>query len=103
MMATAATTTAPRAVRLRRGQTVSEYDRRGYRIIPDVLDPALLTATRAESLAICRGDQGDVDGLVPAGKVDDDSAVLRRYLGIHFPHKISSPETSPDEPQSSRR
>jgi phytanoyl-CoA hydroxylase len=90
MMATGSTRTARRATRLRRGQTVGEYDRRGYLIIPDLLGPALLAAARAESLAICRGDRGDVDGLVPAGKVDDDSAVLRRYLCIHFPHKISS-------------
>lgn len=85
-----ATTTAPRPARLRRDQTVSEYDDQGYLIIPELLDPALLAATRAESVAICRGDRGAIDGVVRAGANEEDASVLRRYLCIHFPHKVSS-------------
>jgi hypothetical protein len=59
-------------------------------IIPELLDPAMLAATRAESVAICRGDRGEIDGVVPAGADEWDAAVLRRYLCIHFPHKVSS-------------
>jgi phytanoyl-CoA hydroxylase len=62
----------------------------GYLIIEDVLGPELLATVRAEATAICRGQRGAVDGLVPAGADEDDAAVVRRYLCIHFPHKLSS-------------
>ncbi|MGH2635346.1 MAG: hypothetical protein ACRDHU_04285, partial [Actinomycetota bacterium] len=87
---TTTTTSAPRAARLRRAEELSEYDRRGYRIIPGLLDPALLASARAESIAICRGERGDIDGVTAAGGSEDDHDVLRRYLCIHFPHKVSS-------------
>jgi ectoine hydroxylase-related dioxygenase (phytanoyl-CoA dioxygenase family) len=90
MVATGTATITARAARLRRGQEVGEYDRRGYLIIPDLLDPALLAAARVESVAICRGDRGAIDGVEPAGVDEGDDAVLRRYLCIHFLHKISS-------------
>jgi len=59
-------------------------------ILPGLLDPALVAAARAESVIICRGDRGKIDGLIPAGKDEDDDVVLRPYLCIHFPHKVSS-------------
>jgi len=79
----------PRATRLRRGHAVSEYDRQGYLVLPGVLPPALLDAALAETTAICRGQRGDVDGVTPAADGADDDAVLRRYLCVQFPHKIS--------------
>jgi phytanoyl-CoA hydroxylase len=85
-----ATPTVPRAARLRRNDSVSDYDNRGYLIIPDLLDNGLLEAARAEALRICRGDLGEIDGVTPLGPAEDDAAVLRRYLCIHFPHKVSS-------------
>jgi phytanoyl-CoA hydroxylase len=69
---------------------VSEYDRQGYVIIPDALSVDLIVAARAEATAICRGLHGEINGVTPAPEHDDDSTVLRRYLCIHFPHKISS-------------
>jgi phytanoyl-CoA hydroxylase len=58
------------------------------------LDPATLAAARAETTAICRGRRGDIEGITaptPGQEPDDDATVLRRYLCIHFPHKISPP------------
>src|SRR5215216_795315 len=75
--------------RLHRSRAVSEYDRTGYLIIPDALSVDMIDAARAEATAICRGLRGQINGVRPAGE-EDDAAVLRRYLCIHFPHKISS-------------
>jgi hypothetical protein len=81
--------TSPRA-RPRRSVAVSDYERQGYLIIADALSSTMISSARAEAIAICRGLRGDIDGLTPAHEQDDDIAVLRRYLCIHFPHKISS-------------
>jgi phytanoyl-CoA hydroxylase len=83
------TITAPRAARLRRNTAASEFDRYGYLVLPDLLEPTLLAELRTESIAICRGDRGEIDGVEPAGSSETDLDVLRRYLCIHFPHKLS--------------
>lgn len=67
---------------------VPGYDRDGYARLPGVLGPAALAAVRHEATAICRGRRGWIDGVVPAGE-HDAAAVVRRYLCIHFPHKLS--------------
>jgi ectoine hydroxylase-related dioxygenase (phytanoyl-CoA dioxygenase family) len=66
-----------------------DYERRGYLIVPEMADPALVTAVRAEATMICRGQRGDVDGVTSSGSADREDAVLSRHLCIHFPHKIS--------------
>lgn len=79
----------PRTARLRRGKVVWEYDRVGYSILPGLLDADLLAEVRAETVAIARGARGDIDGVEPAAPSESDEDVLRRYLCIHFPHKVS--------------
>jgi ectoine hydroxylase-related dioxygenase (phytanoyl-CoA dioxygenase family) len=66
-----------------------DYARQGYVIIPDALSTGMIATALAEVTAICRGLRGSIDGVVSASRHDDDAAVLRRYLCIHFPHKIS--------------
>jgi phytanoyl-CoA hydroxylase len=66
-----------------------EYERQGFVIVPDLLDPKALTGAREETTAICRGSRGTVEGLA-VSEDDTDSTVLRRYLCVHFPHKISA-------------
>jgi phytanoyl-CoA hydroxylase len=66
------------------------HDRRGYVVMPDVLGPEGLASAITEATAICRGLRGGVEGAMPADERDGDGAVLRRYLCIHFPHKISA-------------
>lgn len=89
MSLTAGAVARPRPARLRRGVAPSGYDRDGFAVLPELLDPALLAAVRDEATAICRGRRGPIDGAEPAGDGDDDVAVLRRYLAIHFAHKVS--------------
>jgi hypothetical protein len=49
-----------------------------------------VTELRAETLRICRGERGVVEGALPpvAGESDDDT--VRRFLCVHYPHKLSS-------------
>src|SRR5690606_1066450 len=38
---------------------------------------------------IFRGERGNIEGLVPVAPEEPDSEVLKKYVAIHFPHKIS--------------
>lgn len=69
---------------------MADYRSQGFLVLPDVLDPAELAEIRAEAAEICRGGRGAIEGVEPAeaGLPDDD--VLRRYLCIHFVHKVSA-------------
>jgi ectoine hydroxylase-related dioxygenase (phytanoyl-CoA dioxygenase family) len=74
----------------RSGSGLGEFQELGFLIIPEYLNQDTLERARAETLAICRGERGAIRGVTPATADDDDDAVLRRYLCIHFPHKVSS-------------
>lgn len=62
----------------------------GYLIVEGALTPSEIAALRDETTALCRGDRGEIRGVTPAEVDDSDADVLKRYLCIHFPHKISS-------------
>ncbi len=68
---------------------VRAYHRAGFLVVPDAMTAAELSELRQETTAICRGDRGAVDGVEPAPPDAADAEVLRQYLCIHFPHKIS--------------
>lgn len=69
---------------------VERYERDGFAIVPDALAPDEVEALRAEALRICRGELGSIAGLLPAAADESDDAVIRRYICIHFPHKLSA-------------
>jgi phytanoyl-CoA hydroxylase len=82
-------------------QLTSQYVQDGYVALPDLLTGSEVAQLREEAVAICRGDRGQVDGLVPVngfapanglapghpGETDLD--LIRRYLAIDNPHKLS--------------
>ena len=72
---------------------VQRFQRDGYVVLPDALDAALISQARAETVAICRGDRGSWDGMpAPEGEAavaNTPDEILRQYLCIHFPHKLS--------------
>ena len=70
--------------------TDDRYDRDGYLVLTDALSAAEVQALRAEAVRICRGELGAVDGVQPAAAGEPDEAVVRRYLCVHFPHKLSA-------------
>ncbi|MEM7534580.1 MAG: phytanoyl-CoA dioxygenase family protein [Chloroflexota bacterium] len=71
------------------GDYADFYQENGYLVVPDALSPDELDELRAETLAICQGERGEVRGFEPNVPGETEADVLRRYLCIHFPHKIS--------------
>lgn len=65
------------------------YEEHGYLVVPGALSRDELEELRAEATRICRGERGDVKGFVSGIKDESEEETLRRYLCIHFPHKIS--------------
>jgi ectoine hydroxylase-related dioxygenase (phytanoyl-CoA dioxygenase family) len=79
---------------------VEKYARDGFVVLPDVLTSEEVAAVNAEAVALCRGELGGIrhgeedSRSTPADAgppvVDDDADVLRRFLCIHHPHKVST-------------
>ncbi len=61
----------------------------GYVVVPGAVSLVEIDRARAETLAICRGERGAYEGLVDGAASLPDDELLRRYLAVHFPHKIS--------------
>lgn len=66
------------------------YQTNGYLVVPNALTSDELKELRAETLSICKGERGDVRGFEPGFQGESDEDIQRRYLCIHFPHKISA-------------
>jgi ectoine hydroxylase-related dioxygenase (phytanoyl-CoA dioxygenase family) len=67
----------------------TQYADDGYVIVRDAFTTDEVAELRAEALRICRGELGPVEGMRPPGPTESDDALIRRYLCIHFPHKLS--------------
>ncbi len=65
------------------------YQEHGYLVLEHALTSAEIDALNDEAARICRGDRGAIRGVTPAEAGEPDVEVMRRYLCIHFPHKVS--------------
>lgn len=61
----------------------------GYAVLKDALSPADVAEINAEAVRLCRGDLGEIRNGYAASADEADEDVMRRYLCIHFPHKLS--------------
>lgn len=76
----------------------ANYQRDGFLVVPDAVDPATIAAMTAEAARLCREHAATLptshrrDGAVDSVDVADldDDALLTRFLAIHFPHKLST-------------
>lgn len=66
------------------------YKEYGYLIAPALLSPQEIAALKKETAAIFKGERGNIEGLLPVEPNEADSEVLKKYVAIHFPHKIST-------------
>ncbi|GAA1863282.1 phytanoyl-CoA dioxygenase family protein [Asanoa iriomotensis] len=62
----------------------------GYGVLPDALTADEVAAINAEAVRLCRGELGEITRGSVAGDGESDADVLRRYLCVHHPHKLSS-------------
>ena len=65
------------------------YTENVYLVVTDALSAQELDELRAEATSICRGERGEIEGFVPGVEGESEEETLRRYLCIHFPHKLS--------------
>ena len=67
------------------------YAQNGYSIYPNALSVDEVQKLRDETVRICAGDLGAVGGQNAEGRREgeSDDELLRRFLCIHFPHKVS--------------
>jgi phytanoyl-CoA hydroxylase len=73
------------------------YERYGFSLLGNALTPAEVAAINADAVRLCRGDYGAIryggedkqsfTRMSPQPK--DDHELLRQFLCIHFPHKVS--------------
>jgi ectoine hydroxylase-related dioxygenase (phytanoyl-CoA dioxygenase family) len=65
------------------------YRDNGFLVIEAGCSAAEIQALRDEALAICKEERGKVHGVTPPLPGESDDELMRRYLCIHFPHKVS--------------
>lgn len=63
--------------------------RDGYAVLRDALSREEVDALNAEAVRLCRGELGDIAHASTAGAEETDDEVMRRFLCIHYPHKVS--------------
>lgn len=68
---------------------ISFYATNGYLVAPDLLSANEIAELKKETAAIFRGERGYLDGIIKVEDGETDAEVLRKYVAIHFPHKIS--------------
>jgi phytanoyl-CoA hydroxylase len=68
---------------------ISFYKDYGYLIAPDLITPAEIEALRNDTAKIFRGGYGMIDGMLPVSAKESDADILKKYVAIHFPHKLS--------------
>ena len=70
-------------------ENIDFYKEYVYLIAADLLTANEIAALKKETAAIFKGQRGYVDGMLPVDANEPDSDVLKKYVAIHFPHKIS--------------
>ncbi|MCF6470152.1 phytanoyl-CoA dioxygenase family protein [Nonomuraea sp. MG754425] len=68
----------------------TSFERDGFLVLDHALTPGEVAKLLEEAVGICRGELGDIRGALPAEAADTDDDVLRRFLCVHYPHKLSA-------------
>ena len=65
------------------------YADNGFLVLESGLTDQEVEGLRRETADICSGKRGDIPGFVAGQPGESQDDAMRRYLCIHFPHKIS--------------
>lgn len=65
------------------------YDKNGYLIVSDLLSDNEIDILKKETKEIFKGNRGLLEGLIEPSQNEEDEDILKKYVAIHFPHKIS--------------
>lgn len=65
------------------------YREHGYFVYENALSSAEVERLRQDTTALCRGEAAQIRGVLPTSTDESDDEVLKRYVCIHFPHKVS--------------
>jgi ectoine hydroxylase-related dioxygenase (phytanoyl-CoA dioxygenase family) len=65
------------------------YRDQGFLVVTDALAPSEVDEMRRETVRICRGELGEVEGLPPVADGMSDDEALAQVLCVHMAHKIS--------------
>ena len=71
-------------------ENIAFYKQLGYLVAPNLLSVNEIAELKKETAAIFRGERGNVEGMLPVEAHESDADILKKYVAIHFPHKISS-------------
>lgn len=69
-------------------ENVKFYHDQGFLIAPGLLSIGEILTLKKETAEIFRGNRGHVEGIIDAEGLSDEE-LLKKYVAIHFPHKIS--------------
>ena len=70
-------------------ENISFYTEYGYLIGCDLFSKSEIDELKKETAAIFRGERGYIDGILEVDPALSDTEVLKKYVAIHFPNKIS--------------
>ncbi len=65
------------------------YKESGFLIAEKLLSEQEIAEIKNESIEIFRGKRGDIEGIIKSDDSASDFEILKNYIAIHFPHKIS--------------
>lgn len=68
---------------------INFYKEKGFLVAPELLSHQEINELKKETAAIFRGERGYIGGMLPVEAGESDEEVLKKYVAIHFPHKIS--------------
>jgi len=65
------------------------YRQKGYLIAPSLFSVDEIMDLRSETTNIFKGGRGKVEGLLEPRPGESDEELLKKYVAVHFPHKLS--------------
>ncbi|MFP5041114.1 phytanoyl-CoA dioxygenase family protein [Parasediminibacterium sp. JCM 36343] len=70
-------------------QDIDFYTTNGYLVVKNLFSEAEIAELKQDTAKIFKGFYGNIEGLLPVADGETDDAILKKYVAIHFPHKIS--------------